>query len=519
MKSTVMLEVFVDLVLEDVLNGGTLFEANPYHDAGGKFTSKESAKAYASGAMAKGRAAGLKAKAQGLGHEQIRAAIKDAMAKHVSGGGTRAEGQGRLGLIRTKIAKGTLPGQVSPGIAKKEVRPGFAGWMHPTEPVKAQGGASAPALDKKLDRTLEKGKRIVDRQRAMVTALAGGLVGDMERAGYQHTYANDKGTAFYQHPQTKDTVMVSRFIEKGWMADPDKHGVLIKRVDQSVMAAEKARNAAALKINDHPEVGNAIAKAYREGGQKAGEQEFDKQMATLRAKKELNDPTLSAQRGAPKSDVSNATTANDRFSHDQAHAFHIQQMGVAQRAGDMNTVQAHDAAAVAHKKALDAHVNDRAEAGMLSGAAQRASEATQERHPAVKAAVDAVKKAGAEGGSEAAHKEFTRQVMGLLNNPALSQPAPKPAAAQPTVTIGKITKADWNHETMRVTQAMDRHGVAKAEAHLRRRLDAIRDPKKMVAAGMALENENFHGLAKVARAKAMAMGVSHKQAHAPEFAF
>lgn len=111
MKTTVMFEVFVDLVLEDVLNDGCLFEANPYHDAAGKFTSKDAAKAYGSGAMAKGRAAGMKARAQGLGREAIRLAIKDAMAKHAESGGGRAEGQGRLAMIRGKIEKGTIPGQ------------------------------------------------------------------------------------------------------------------------------------------------------------------------------------------------------------------------------------------------------------------------------------------------------------------------------------------------------------------------------------------------------------------------
>jgi hypothetical protein len=63
--AAVTLEILVDLVCEDLL-----VESNQYHAAagsgkGGQFTSKDNAGAYAAGAMAAGRAAGLKAKSQG----------------------------------------------------------------------------------------------------------------------------------------------------------------------------------------------------------------------------------------------------------------------------------------------------------------------------------------------------------------------------------------------------------------------------------------------------------------------
>jgi len=52
MKTAVMFEVLVDLVLEDVLNGGHLFEANPNRDTAGRFASKDASLFYRNGVMA-----------------------------------------------------------------------------------------------------------------------------------------------------------------------------------------------------------------------------------------------------------------------------------------------------------------------------------------------------------------------------------------------------------------------------------------------------------------------------------
>ena len=362
MKTTVMFEVFVDLVLEDVLNDGHLFEANPYHDASGKFTSKDAAKAYGSGAMAKGRAAGMKAKAQGMGKEQIRTAIKDAMQKHIEAGGNRAEAQGRLGLIRTKIAKGTLPGQVKGGaIAASK----------PAAAAPRFKDARLARLSKQLDQGPHE---IANSERALVNAVMGAHVGRFKDAGYKRV--EGANTFTLRHPETGDTV------EFGDIKGDVGRDQYVARIQRVKAQAPKAA----------------------------------------------------------KNESENATTANDRQSHDRAYAFHVKAMKDSFFEGDHTRGMAHDAAAVAHKKALDAHLSGRAEAGMESEAAQRASKAAlkgrverdvegmhvtvtlppEERRPthptlvAARAAVDAVKKAGAEGGAEAGQKEFVNQVMGLL---------------------------------------------------------------------------------------------------------
>lgn len=102
-------EVLVDLILEDLMTDGTLFEANPYHDAAGKFTSKGATDLYQAGALAFGRAKGLKATVQGLDRVGIRVAIKGGIEQHLSKQGDREAGQKRLGLVRSMAAKGTLP--------------------------------------------------------------------------------------------------------------------------------------------------------------------------------------------------------------------------------------------------------------------------------------------------------------------------------------------------------------------------------------------------------------------------
>lgn len=138
---TLVLDILADLVVEDVMADGQLFEFNPNHDAEGKFTSKDAAVAYQTGAMAVGRAAAMKAKAKGYSRGEIRATAREAMQKHlenvnssivagrapVGRGETvavathdkeamaagRAQGQAKLDLIRTKIERGTIPGQVT----------------------------------------------------------------------------------------------------------------------------------------------------------------------------------------------------------------------------------------------------------------------------------------------------------------------------------------------------------------------------------------------------------------------
>lgn len=101
-------DVIVEMILDDVLNDGCLFESNPYHDAKGRFTAKGAGDLYKAGALAFGRAKGMKAKAQGLGKDQIRAAIKGGIEQHLSKQGDREAGQARLALIRGKMEKGTI---------------------------------------------------------------------------------------------------------------------------------------------------------------------------------------------------------------------------------------------------------------------------------------------------------------------------------------------------------------------------------------------------------------------------
>ena len=86
-------DVIVEMILDDVLHGGHLFEANPNHDSKGRFTSKGATELYQAGALAFGRAKGMKAKVQGLGKAQIRAAIKGGIEQHLSKQGDREAGQ------------------------------------------------------------------------------------------------------------------------------------------------------------------------------------------------------------------------------------------------------------------------------------------------------------------------------------------------------------------------------------------------------------------------------------------
>jgi hypothetical protein len=83
-RKEVVLEVLTDLVLEEVMSGGTLLETNPYHDAQGRFTSKGASALYASGAMGAGRAAGKQAKIAGKSREEIRTAIKQGMERRLA---------------------------------------------------------------------------------------------------------------------------------------------------------------------------------------------------------------------------------------------------------------------------------------------------------------------------------------------------------------------------------------------------------------------------------------------------
>ena len=105
-----VLDVLVDLVFEDVMQDGQLFEANPYHDAQGRFTSKDAAAAYGMGAMAAGRGAGMIAKAEGKSREDIRAAIKRGIEAHVATSSLASRetdrflGQKKLGVGRADAA-------------------------------------------------------------------------------------------------------------------------------------------------------------------------------------------------------------------------------------------------------------------------------------------------------------------------------------------------------------------------------------------------------------------------------
>lgn len=118
-------EILVDMILEDVLSDGHLFEMNPYHDAEGHFTSKGATDLYQSGALAFGRAKGMKAKAQGLGQEAIRAAIKGGIEKHLAGNGERDAGQKRLDLVRGMTKRGTLGPAPAPKAPRAPREPGI----------------------------------------------------------------------------------------------------------------------------------------------------------------------------------------------------------------------------------------------------------------------------------------------------------------------------------------------------------------------------------------------------------
>jgi hypothetical protein len=73
----IVFEILVDLILDDIERGRHLFEVNPYHDAQGRFTSKDAAVAYQTGAMAAARAAGEP-------REGVRVAIKAALDKYMA---------------------------------------------------------------------------------------------------------------------------------------------------------------------------------------------------------------------------------------------------------------------------------------------------------------------------------------------------------------------------------------------------------------------------------------------------
>jgi hypothetical protein len=83
MNKAIVEDVLIDLILDDVMEGSTLFEFNPRRDAAGRFTSKGAGEAYAHGIMAAGRIAGMLAKDKGADRERVRAAIKAGMEKHV----------------------------------------------------------------------------------------------------------------------------------------------------------------------------------------------------------------------------------------------------------------------------------------------------------------------------------------------------------------------------------------------------------------------------------------------------
>jgi hypothetical protein len=87
-RNEVALEILADLVLEDVLSDGTIFEFNPYHDpASGRFTGKQAGYLYGAGAMGAGKAAGKAAKAAGKTREDVRADIRSAIAGHLQATG------------------------------------------------------------------------------------------------------------------------------------------------------------------------------------------------------------------------------------------------------------------------------------------------------------------------------------------------------------------------------------------------------------------------------------------------
>ena len=81
-QEQVVEEVVIDLILDDVMNDGTMFEGKQAHDEKGRFTPKAAGAAYASGAMAAGRAAGIEAKARGASRDEVRNAIGVAVRQH-----------------------------------------------------------------------------------------------------------------------------------------------------------------------------------------------------------------------------------------------------------------------------------------------------------------------------------------------------------------------------------------------------------------------------------------------------
>ncbi len=83
MNQSILEDVIVDLLADDVLSDDPILEFIPSRDAQGKFTAKGAGEAYAHGIMAAGRIAGMLAKDKGADREGVRAAIKAGMGKHV----------------------------------------------------------------------------------------------------------------------------------------------------------------------------------------------------------------------------------------------------------------------------------------------------------------------------------------------------------------------------------------------------------------------------------------------------
>lgn len=121
MKQKMVGDILVDLVLEDVMNGTDLFEANPNRDDHGRFSSQGAAAAYASGAMAAGRSAGILAKAAGQDREGIRSAIKGAMQKHGEyAADSRRDASARLGATGKAAKSMKAKREKNAGDAQKE---------------------------------------------------------------------------------------------------------------------------------------------------------------------------------------------------------------------------------------------------------------------------------------------------------------------------------------------------------------------------------------------------------------
>lgn len=83
MNQSILEDVMVDLLVDDVMSDDPILEFIPSRDAAGRFTAKGAGEAYAHGIMAAGRVAGMQAKRKGADREGVRAAIQAGMEKHV----------------------------------------------------------------------------------------------------------------------------------------------------------------------------------------------------------------------------------------------------------------------------------------------------------------------------------------------------------------------------------------------------------------------------------------------------